>query len=137
MLGIRCPGRHALLRITSSKLRRPRRVLPSRASGFVLRRNRAVSVSIGEGPESTQLSRLRSPAAMTELGHEDQFLPPSPNGCCPLGQATFAGTHGNGRDAPIAAVRLTTNEPLGKQRITRVPSVGIFYIAGTVNLLCD
>ncbi len=39
MLGIGCPDRHALLRITSSNLRRPRRVLPSRASGFVLRRN--------------------------------------------------------------------------------------------------
>jgi hypothetical protein len=37
MLGIRCPDRHALLRITSSKLRRPRRVFPSRASGFVHR----------------------------------------------------------------------------------------------------
>jgi len=123
--------------MTVRLLRFQRRVqyLPTLDDRF--RRNRAVSVSIGEGPESTQLSRLRSPAAMTELGHEDQFLPPSPNGCCPLGQATFAGTHGNGRDAPIAAVRLTTNEPLGKQRITRVPSVGIFYIAGTVNLLCD
>jgi hypothetical protein len=37
MLGTRCPDRHALLRFTSSKLRRPRRLLPSRASGFVLR----------------------------------------------------------------------------------------------------
>ena len=40
MLGIGCPDRHALPRITSSKMRRPRRVLPSRASGFVLRRIR-------------------------------------------------------------------------------------------------
>src|SRR5215471_6232586 len=30
MLGIGCPDRHALLRITSPKLRRPRRLLPSR-----------------------------------------------------------------------------------------------------------
>jgi hypothetical protein len=37
MLGIGCPDRHALPRITSSKMRRPRRGLPSRASGFVLR----------------------------------------------------------------------------------------------------
>src|SRR6516165_7562610 len=37
MLGIGCPDRHALPRITLSKMRRPRRVLPSRASGFVLR----------------------------------------------------------------------------------------------------
>ena len=37
MLGIGCPDRHALPRITLSKMRRPRRVLPSRASGFVHR----------------------------------------------------------------------------------------------------
>src|SRR6516162_9308384 len=30
MLGIGCPDRHALQRITSPKLRRPRRLLPSR-----------------------------------------------------------------------------------------------------------
>src|SRR6266567_6824825 len=38
MLGIGRPDRHALPPITPSKLRRPRRVLPSRASGFVHRR---------------------------------------------------------------------------------------------------
>jgi hypothetical protein len=38
MLGIGCPDRHALPRITLSKMRQPRRVLPSRASGFVHRR---------------------------------------------------------------------------------------------------
>jgi len=37
MLGIGCPDRHALPHITLSKMRRPRRVLPSRASGFTLR----------------------------------------------------------------------------------------------------
>ena len=37
MLGVGCPDRHALPHITSSKMHRPRRVLPSRASGFVLR----------------------------------------------------------------------------------------------------
>jgi hypothetical protein len=37
MLGIGCPDRHVLPRIMLSKMRRPRRVLPSRASGFVLR----------------------------------------------------------------------------------------------------
>jgi hypothetical protein len=50
MLGIRYPDRHALLRITSSKLRRPRRLLPSRASGFVLRRVSPVAVRPDEGP---------------------------------------------------------------------------------------
>src|SRR4051812_1836181 len=39
MLGIGCLDRHALPRITSSKSYQPRCALPSRASGFVLRRN--------------------------------------------------------------------------------------------------
>ena len=50
MLGIGCPDRHALPRITLSKMRRPRRVLPSRASGFVHRRNPVVAARSGEGP---------------------------------------------------------------------------------------
>ena len=45
MLGIGCPDRHALPRITLSKMRRPRRVLPSRASGFVLRPKAAIRLS--------------------------------------------------------------------------------------------
>jgi len=53
MFGIGCPDRHALPRITLSKMRRPRRVLPSRASGFVLRRDLAVCHGIGEGLQST------------------------------------------------------------------------------------
>jgi hypothetical protein len=47
MLGIGCPDRHALPRITLSKMRRPRRVLPSRASGFVHRCQLDVRHSIG------------------------------------------------------------------------------------------
>jgi hypothetical protein len=54
MLGIGFPDRHALPRITSSKMRRPRRVLPSRASGFVLRRKRVAPTRVGEGPVSTE-----------------------------------------------------------------------------------
>jgi hypothetical protein len=34
------------------------------------------------------------------------------SGGCRLGKATFAGTHGNGRDASIPAVRGATIEPL-------------------------
>ena len=40
--------------------------------------------------------------AMTEKGHEDQFRPPSLNGGCRLGKATFAGMGGKEEDAPIA-----------------------------------
>src|SRR5258708_272211 len=42
---------------------------------------------------------------MTHLGHEDPFPPPELSACYVIGQGTFAGTHGNGRDAPIPAVR--------------------------------
>jgi hypothetical protein len=38
--------------------------------------------------------------SMTALGHEDRFQRPSLSGCCRFGYATFAGTRGNGRDAP-------------------------------------
>ena len=64
MLGIGRPDRHALPRITSSKMRQPRRVLPSRASGFVLRRDAADgnpsrngSVRVEIGPSSMLGSR--------------------------------------------------------------------------------
>src|SRR6516162_2483328 len=40
MLGIRCPDRHALPRITSPKTRRPRRALPPARAGSFIRRNR-------------------------------------------------------------------------------------------------
>jgi hypothetical protein len=40
--------------------------------------------------------------AMAGVGHEDQFAPPGPSGRCRFGQATFTGTHGNERNAPIA-----------------------------------
>src|ERR1700674_4966294 len=53
MLGIGCPDRHALSRITSSKLRQPRRVLPSRASGFVHRRRGAIRGGVEEGRHLT------------------------------------------------------------------------------------
>src|SRR5882757_6536246 len=45
MLGIGRPDRHALPRVNLVDIRRPRRVLPSRASGFVLRRYPAVGSS--------------------------------------------------------------------------------------------
>jgi hypothetical protein len=38
-------------------------------------------------------------------GIEDQFAPAGLNARCRLGQATFVGTEGKGREAPIPAVR--------------------------------
>jgi hypothetical protein len=48
MLEIGRLDRHLLSHITSSKMRQPRRVLPSRASGFVHRRKSA----LGQGTKS-------------------------------------------------------------------------------------
>jgi hypothetical protein len=38
------------------------------------------------------------------MGHEDAFPRPRLSACCRFSQGTFAGTRGNGRDAPIAAI---------------------------------
>jgi len=40
-------------------------------------------------------------AGERRLGHEDPFPRPGPNDRCRVGQETFAGVRGNGRDAPI------------------------------------
>jgi len=42
---------------------------------------------------------------MTGMGHEEQFLLPRPTGRFRFSQRTFAGAHGNERDAPFAVVR--------------------------------
>ena len=39
---------------------------------------------------------------MADVGHEERFLPPRLS--CGLSKKTFAGAHGNGRDAPIAVI---------------------------------
>ena len=49
-------------------------------------------------------------SSKVRLGHEDPFPRPGPNGWCRFAQETFAGVRGNGRDAPIAAVRGTAIE---------------------------
>jgi hypothetical protein len=42
---------------------------------------------------------------MAAVGHEDAFLRPGLNACYRFCQGTFAGTRGNGRDAPQASLR--------------------------------
>jgi hypothetical protein len=56
--------------------------------------------------KSTQLSRSRRVLRTAGMGHEDQLRPPTLNGGCRLGKATFAGMGGKEEDAPIPAVRL-------------------------------
>src|SRR5882757_5260808 len=69
MLGIGRPDRHALPRVNLVDIRRPRRVLPSRASGFVLRRILVVAVRSGEG-------LLTDPTAGAQPGRREPPLLP-------------------------------------------------------------
>jgi hypothetical protein len=48
---------------------------------------------------------------MAEKGHEEQFSPPTLSARYVIRQETFAGTDGNARDAPIAAISLAAMEP--------------------------
>jgi hypothetical protein len=45
------------------------------------------------------------------MGHEDAFPRSRLSARCRFSQGTFAGTRGNGRDAPIPAIRRTAIEP--------------------------
>ena len=47
------------------------------------------------------------------MGQEDPFPRPGPNGRCRFGQETIAGVWGNGRDAPLPALRGTEIERQG------------------------
>src|SRR5580704_7387881 len=49
-------------------------------------------------------------------GHEDAFPPPRLSGRCRFSQGTFAGTRGNGEDAPIPAVPRTDSESRGSPK---------------------
>jgi hypothetical protein len=44
-------------------------------------------------------------------GQEDQFPPPGLSACYVIREKTFAGTHGDGRDAPLAASLVGLIEP--------------------------
>jgi hypothetical protein len=60
---------------------------------------------------------------MTARGHEDQFLPLRLSARSVIRKQTVAATRGNGRDAPIPAVRGTTIElPESLRLLGRLPS---------------
>jgi hypothetical protein len=50
---------------------------------------------------------------MAALGHQERLPPPRLSGRCGFGEGTFAGTRGNGEDAPIPAVREAAIEAAG------------------------
>jgi len=59
-----------------------------------------------------RLSRSDFAPALAAEGHEDQFTPLGLIGRYRSAKATFAGTHGNGRDAPKAAVPRAPYKPI-------------------------
>jgi hypothetical protein len=86
------------------------------AGGSVVRQEtrRMLNDRLPRLPDRSSGPRQRSP-----LGHEDAFPPPRLSGRCRFSQGTFAGTRGNGEDAP-------KNEPAragGGAQLT----VGAFY----------
>jgi hypothetical protein len=69
------------------------------------RRVLAVRHKVGEGRQSTLLSRSKPSARRSEMGHEDAFSRPRLSARCRFGQATFAATQRKGRDALKPVVR--------------------------------
>jgi hypothetical protein len=45
--------------------------------------------------------------------HEERFPPPRLSARCRFSQGTFAGMRGNGRDAPLAAIRRNEDKTTG------------------------
>jgi hypothetical protein len=62
------------------------------------------------------------------MGHEDAFPRPRLSAHCRFSQGTFAGTGGNGRDAPIPAIRGTKIQPTGPADCGHSPPMLIFPI---------
>jgi hypothetical protein len=50
---------------------------------------------------------------VTAEGQEERFPPPRLSARCRFSQETFAGTHGNGRDAPKAVLPANSADPSG------------------------
>jgi hypothetical protein len=69
--------------------------MTQRASlGSTFARLRGAHIGVGDPPKYI-------PSLMSSMGHEDAFPPPRLSGRCRFSQGTFAGTRGNGEDAPI------------------------------------
>ena len=57
------------------------------------------------------------PGAMARIGPQrERFSPPRASGRCRFGEGTFASTHGNGQDAPIADLPALVSERGGSTR---------------------
>src|SRR5271167_4558524 len=81
-----------------------------------------MTVAARDHANTPQLVRVGS-NRMTHLGHEDAFLRPKLSARCRFSQGTFAGTWGNGRDAPKATIRASGSETaVGHSAIARLRS---------------
>jgi hypothetical protein len=75
------------------------------------------------------------------MGHEDSFPRPRLSARCRFSHGTFAGTRGNGRDAPIPAIGLASTqlvkptEAVGKRVYDLGDALG--FLAVTVEALVD
>src|SRR5215831_5031347 len=68
------------------------------------RRERYNSADIFTRYRHEDASTVMSEPAMSATEHEGQFPSTTLSACYRFGQATFAATHGNGREAPKAAI---------------------------------
>ena len=77
---------------------------------------------------------LNLATAMTEKGHEDQFLSLRLSACSVIGKQTVAATRGLGREAPIPVIRLGGQVWLF---IGQDHCLGDLRMEGCQELLCD
>jgi hypothetical protein len=82
--------------------------------------------ALGEGPLTTQLSRSRRVLRTAGVGHLERFPSPRLNARFAFSEETFARHHGNGKDAPIPAVRRTT---IGRLKSTLTGRAGLLQRA--------
>ena len=75
--------------------------------------------------EKTVLRFLGSRTFSHDLGHEDQFPPPSLRDRCGFREGTFGGTRANGRDAPIPDVAAVVREG----RVRSAAAIGVPLIS--------
>ena len=76
-----------------------------------IRRNPATLMRRGEGPLTTRGGRLFALPRRSAVGHGPALLSTEASGRRRFSQETFAGSHGNGREAPLAVILLIAIEP--------------------------
>ena len=71
---------------------------------------------------------------MADVGHEERFLPPRLSAGCGFSKKTFAGAHGNGRDAPMADLKPAITKSFG---FGPIPTLALVSHAVTLFWVCD